>query len=353
MIRVSAPGKMIIIGEYAVLEGAPALVCAVDRRAFISVNRKNSSEFLVSSPSLGLEPQPFVINSLGRVRFDPCLDESCEKRFGFFRRIFEAALDYTYAAGAHLPALEIELDTDDFYSKELHSKYGFGSSAALTTALIKAVCISAGINAEPAEIFKASLDIHHKAQGNLGSGIDIAASNFGGILVYERSLDPSSQLKVPRQVQPWPEMQILPIWTGRSASTRRMVSGVGQLREEQPALYKEILERLSEISAAGCQAYQEQQADVFLECAASFYSSLEFLGAKSNMPIISESHANINKLVTECGGKYKPSGAGSGDIGLAFSSDPEITGKIKEKLIEEEIKLLDVKTDTEPVKLEN
>ncbi len=299
MIKVSAPGKMIIIGEYAVLEGAPALVCAVDRRAVITVQKKAGCEFLVKSPSLGLETQPFVINSRGRVRFDPCLPCEIENRFDFFRRIFEAALEYSSNDNCHFPALEIELNTDAFYSKKLRCKYGFGSSAALTLALVKALFEAAGKKADQAELFKAALDIHHRAQGNLGSGVDIAASSFGGILIYKRTLDQNAQPGMPQQAEPWPEMQILPVWTGRSASTRRMVTGVGQLRNEQPSLFQEILGELAEISAAGCRAFQEKQTDVFLECVDSFYNNLEILGKKSNMPIISESHANIHNIVTD------------------------------------------------------
>jgi phosphomevalonate kinase len=33
----SAPGKLVLAGEYAVLDGAPAIVMAVDRRAVVSV----------------------------------------------------------------------------------------------------------------------------------------------------------------------------------------------------------------------------------------------------------------------------------------------------------------------------
>jgi phosphomevalonate kinase len=33
----SAPGKLILTGEYAVLFGAPALVMAVDRRATVQI----------------------------------------------------------------------------------------------------------------------------------------------------------------------------------------------------------------------------------------------------------------------------------------------------------------------------
>ena len=36
-IRASAPGKIVLSGEYAVLDGAPAICAAVDRRAAVTI----------------------------------------------------------------------------------------------------------------------------------------------------------------------------------------------------------------------------------------------------------------------------------------------------------------------------
>src|SRR5215813_3105192 len=50
MMIATAPGKLILTGEYAVLDGAPAIVVAVDRRAVARRNAtpRGSSPFLVS-----------------------------------------------------------------------------------------------------------------------------------------------------------------------------------------------------------------------------------------------------------------------------------------------------------------
>ena len=42
MIEVSAPGKLVVSGEYAVLTGAPALVAAVDRRVTCTLAPRHS-----------------------------------------------------------------------------------------------------------------------------------------------------------------------------------------------------------------------------------------------------------------------------------------------------------------------
>jgi hypothetical protein len=63
-LLVSAPGKMMIAGEYAVLHGAEALVAAVDRRAFArfrsgaapEASRKAAAAFAEARKAAGRGP---------------------------------------------------------------------------------------------------------------------------------------------------------------------------------------------------------------------------------------------------------------------------------------------------------
>ena len=50
----SAPGKLILLGEYAVLEGAPALVAAVEQRAEVSVELCVGEGICVDAPDIGV-----------------------------------------------------------------------------------------------------------------------------------------------------------------------------------------------------------------------------------------------------------------------------------------------------------
>src|SRR5690606_42155959 len=56
----SAPGKAVLIGEYAVLEGAPAVAMALDRRARVGLASGNGPGHAVRS-----------LNSGARARFGP------------------------------------------------------------------------------------------------------------------------------------------------------------------------------------------------------------------------------------------------------------------------------------------
>ena len=62
MIRASAPGKVVLWGEYAVLRGAPAMVMAVDREAICTIDLNqdgaNSADDRWQFESLGFDAAP-------------------------------------------------------------------------------------------------------------------------------------------------------------------------------------------------------------------------------------------------------------------------------------------------------
>ncbi|HEY2370743.1 MAG TPA: hypothetical protein VGH87_30320, partial [Polyangiaceae bacterium] len=134
-MKVAAPGKLVITGAYVVLEGAPAIVCAVDRYAY------------------------------------------AEDRNGETTREVAAALD---------PAPAI----DTRALEDASQKLGLGSSAAALVAALGLRRAQAGedLGAEKArrDIFERAREVHARVQGG-GSGVDVAASTFGGVLHYTLS----------------------------------------------------------------------------------------------------------------------------------------------------------------------
>ena len=330
MIRVAAPGKMILLGEYAVLDGAPALVCAVDKWAYVTMEPLGGMEFIFNAPSLGLQDLPFVITPKHHVRFDPSLSPSMLKRLDLFSKIFE----YTWAqiAPSFDQGWHITINTDDFYSHALHTKFGFGSSAALCVALVTAMGQAFNRPLSKAALFRLALQAHHYAQGKIGSGIDIAASFFGGYLIYQRIFEHDPPEKIPEKIDACSGLHFTPVFTGHSASTRKLVKGVKQLQEQFPQIYAEIMDRLKQISRQGSLHFKGQNTEAFLEDVRSFYDALKELGDRSAMPIISETHQRIFDLAQQEQVAYKPSGAGSGDIGILFSEDAQRLKKAEEKV---------------------
>ncbi len=318
-MKFQAPGKMILLGEYAVLEGAPALVTAVSLFATVEIEQLTGNVFYLSAPSLDLPELPFVLTPAGHVRFDPNLPPNIERKVGFFSRIFEFILAKSGQNPFTLSGLIIFIDTNAFYDSRLKSKLGFGSSAAFCAALTAGLSRVWKMSEKPASQFELALQAHHFAQGKMGSGIDVAASFFGGYLVYKGV----SAGSLPRSVDACQGLFFKPVFTGRSASTRKLVGGVRQLKEKAPEQYKKWMERLKQLSAEGSQAFEEQQTKQFLDIVRAYYQALDGLGQASGVPIISEPHQRLFALAEEQKVFYKPSGAGSGDIGILFSDNED------------------------------
>lgn len=353
MITAQAPGKMILIGEYAVLEGAPALVCAMDCHARVSVVPNDINEFSVDAPSIGVKREPFVLNAAGRVRFNPNLDEQYLRRLHFFSAIFEALWQYSAAHNVQLKPCVIYLDTAEFYSSELKTKFGFGSSAALTVSLIRVLLHFGGLDDDLSDdqLFEMALHIHHRAQGNMGSGIDVAASTFGGVIEYILEKKPEALTGQVTKLSPCPDLLVAAVWSGHSASTRKMVRGVDQLKTDHPGIYQTMMQRLGEVSEQACQFYREGNGSDFLDSIRVYASLLSELGERSGVSIVTPAHQHIMEIAERAGAVYKPSGAGGGDIGVLFSQSPEILQWTEELLKDTPYRMLNQKISDTGVEL--
>lgn len=333
-ILARAPGKLILLGEYAVMEGAPALVAAIDREARITVRPSRDRHFRISAPVMEVDALPFHLDAAGTVVFDVPLDEALADKMKFFAATFAAGWRMRSEDTAAGP-LEVHLDTADFYHRH-HGKIGFGSSAALTVALLGALAARSDRNffseARQYHFFQQALGAHRFAQGKMGSGIDVAASTFGGILQYQISPEGQLPTAMIETVSYPPGLYILAIWTGVSASTRKLVRRVHEFRAREPRVFQQLMEAMGEISFAGCHALFSEDISHFLDAVKSYHQLLTKLGQHSSAPIISPEHQALAAIAYDSGAVYKPSGAGGGDLGIAFSDSPEVLEQVAEQI---------------------
>jgi ERG8-type phosphomevalonate kinase len=346
-ITVQAPGKLILLGEYVVLEDAPALVTAVNKYCTVRLEPRYDSVFHFEAPNLELPGIQFVLDDEGQSHVVGRQDPAVYKKLGF---VFSILNYVTLRSDRPIPGAEITVDTTDFYHITNGDKFGLGSSAALTVALLKALNEHMGQNDWLQNLYFEALQAHRIAQGKLGSGVDIAASATGGILRYRM---PSSKDDLAGAIQPmsWPEdLSMIPIWTGSSASTRDLVNKVKQFREAAPRAYDRISDRMHWLSEQGCEAFESGDGPAFMEIVKAFAHQEQILGTSSGAPIVSEVHEHITRLVANAGGVYKPSGAGGGDIGIAFCDQEDIREEILQTIQASSFEVLDLAVQPEGVK---
>jgi phosphomevalonate kinase len=308
-ISVSAPGKLFLLGEYAVLEGAPALLLAVDRRVTVTVAPSSDDRWHLSALGLstpGLTSPDLTLKPDGSIPAG--VDERTRERLS----VFDAVRRAVCGAAPGDRALSVSIDSTAF-SAAGH-KLGLGSSAAVATALTAALLVAGGHLPSREEIRILATQAHRSAQRGAGSGGDVASSSYGGLISYVQDTAPVS-LVLPQ------ELKIMAVGTGTGSSTTNLVGRVAQYATQDPDLYRAHMARLAAL------AHQAQDAvgstQTFLALAADYFDALIELDAHAGAGIISERHRQLQSLAADLGGVFKTSGAGGQDVGLVFAEGDE------------------------------
>lgn len=299
-VHGSAPGKLFITGEYAVLDQAPALLTAVDVRAHCRLEPSGSMQWRIQTPPISSVPCRL------RVEGD-CLHWEDEPV-----RLFEAAwqaLDETRRRVLAAQGWNVVLDSSAFFLKE--RKLGLGSSAATLVALLGALWRASGELPPEAEAFEAAAKAHAGWQG-AGSGADISVALVGGTLLYRRNPRIAAPVALPEA------LALVPVWTGQAASTGDFLARLAVFEQSSPDVFRErfaVLEQHAEAAALAVSGGELQEfTEAFTDCGAA----MRALGDAAGLDIWSAAHREIAACVDVAGGFYKPSGAGGGDIGLAL-----------------------------------
>lgn len=205
--RASAPAKVMLFGEYAVLHGHRALALCLNRRISCSA-RAGGDRLRVEAPGV----------------FEPSVD------------LPAAALDQSAAPDRRLELLWpiLRQHARGLGGVELRFEAGFppfwglGSSSASTLAAAAAL---AGVAPER---FAEVRDAQRHLQG-AASGYDVATQLLGGYVAY-RDGDPAEMSRV----QPAGELRWIVAWTGSKVGTGSMIRSVGERFAPTDPIYDEI-----------------------------------------------------------------------------------------------------------------
>jgi phosphomevalonate kinase len=264
-MSVCAPGKLVVTGAYAVLYGAHAVVFAVDRYA-----RATGRLATTTSPE------------------------------------FRAAMQ-----GGPWPIV----DTSEMVHRGV--KMGLGSSAA---SLVVALAVRDGAGDLQTEgmrsaLFERAFAAHHAAQGG-GSGIDIAASVWGGAQSVAYGGTRRASHAVPEGLT-WRSY-----FSGTSVRTSAFVAKVAAARTRSDTVH--ILDELVLASDRAAQVFAAGDASGFVEAAARVREGLVRLGVAADVPIITPSMDAFHDCAVARGAVALPAGAGGGDVVIALSAGQKV-----------------------------
>jgi phosphomevalonate kinase len=294
-IAFSAPGKALICGEYAVLRGAPAVSMAVSRRAVVTTRQVEADCYTVTTPGFAEGDYRFTVDTTGHVDW---LDRPPDDGIPIIDAVF------AQSGGAGSSPLELSIDTRSFVDSRSGEKLGLGSSAAATVALTSA--IHGGV-ARSADVFDAALAAHRQFQGGQGSGVDVATSCLGGVVVYRQGEEP---LPVA-----WADaLQVRFFYSGRPASTTAAIRRLAGADDDGKAW-----SRLNCAAEDAANSLRSDSAVQVLDAISDYADALQSFDEAHRLGIYSAGHDAIAALARDCGVVYKPCGAGGGDIGVALA----------------------------------
>jgi len=302
-ITVSAPGKLMLLGEHAVVYGHPCIVTAMDTRMRVSVSVNGDKTNTINAPQV--KECRFVQESIKLF---------C-KKFNLHQHI--------------------KIHTAGDFSHQV----GLGSSSAVTVATVKALSDLFDKKLTTKEIFDLSYQVTIAIQG-VGSGFDIAAAVCGGTIYYIYGGKTIEQLQT----------DLLPLVVGYSGVKADTPTLIRQVAADYKNRKKEIdglFTNITKLVEYAKRAIIEKDYRQLGSLMSQNHGYLKQLGVSTD---------KLNAMVQAAlnAGAYgaKLSGAGGGDCMIALVSDEK--RKAVEKAIEKAGgEIIRVKNSAEGVKIEN
>lgn len=277
MYRAKAPGSLMLLGEYAVLQGKTALVAAIDK--FISITLKPRSDDRI-----------FIDSALGTL--------TLHRHQITLQAPFEFVLA-TLALKKPPSGCNIKIDSD------LPASFGLGSSAAVTVALLIALNRWLEKILTKLKLWQEALQVIHQVQKR-GAGADCAASIFGGVIAFS---NPPFSVTPLKGAPP-----LAAVYSGSKLTTARAIDIVNSRRQQKLTNYQIIDEQMNELSKKGITAINTKD---WISLGNLFNSGQELMKA------IGVSNGHLENLVQSLreqphilGAKISGSGLGDCVIGV-------------------------------------
>lgn len=326
MIEASAPGKLYIAGEYAVLEpGHPAILVALDQYITVRLREAKFQGSIRSSYSNG-----FMI-PWTRKNGQLFIDER-ENPFAYVVQAVTMTETYLEEIGKKLTFFDLEIESD--LDNKDGRKYGLGSSGAVTVATIKALLTFHKVDFDATLVYKLAALTHLSIKSN-GSFGDLAASSFGGWIAYscfdrqwvqarqkEHSLLALLNMNWPKlmidSLTPPENLNLLIGWTGNPASTTHLVDLLNEEISEIDHYYSVFLKNSLSCVSAIIDAFKHNDFSTIQSGIRQNRQLLQHLGANSGVHIETATLFDLCEIAEDFGGAAKSSGAGGGDCGIVI-----------------------------------
>lgn len=371
-IIVSAPGKIILMGEHSVVYGKPAVVGAVDKRIKVRI-KNNKNKILIKDKTLSLVEETTIeeIEKFTNGAREKWEEYEKTKDGKILKEICQKPLDLVkIAIGETYQNYEEPISLTNF-TLEVESGIpvgrGMGSSSALAVAVVGAILyfvkVQSGVRkkninnkfiAEESDlIFKIALEVEKRIHGN-SSGVDVMASIYGGFLYYRKDKENKvhwENLNIPNDNL----NNFILFDSGRpEETTGEMVAEVRKRMIKKKRWGKELLLKMEKAT----EKFIEEIKKISLETDRQGKQSLRetfFIAEKclEKMGVVSLMTKEKIRKLKELGLTLKISGAGGkkGESGMLLAFG-ELTEEIKKTAQGLEISIIEAELGAEGIKID-
>jgi len=296
-VVASAPAKIILFGEHFVVYGEPAIVLAIDKRAYATVDHSDDKHLHVRSANLNLrgcfEDGVFKVEQgdarEAKLKFEPV----------------KVAVEKVLAQSKNRVGLNIEINST------VPVGAGLGSSAAVVAAVTYAVGSLLNVKMSKEDIFRITLEAERIVHGT-PSGVDPAIATFGGAMLFQTDTG----------FKPFEVKTQIPLVigdTGVARSTKVQVDRVRTVTENYPQIVEQMQRAAREIVLRAMDAFKRNDLKTLGDLMNFNQALLYGLGVSDESL---EWLINAAKKAGALGAKL--TGAGGGGCMIALANDEKL-----------------------------
>jgi mevalonate kinase len=281
--RADAPGSLMLLGEYAVLYGKHALVCAIDKRMTVTLTPRIDNQIHID----GLDTH--YQTTLAAIQIKPPFQFvlGCLKQY---QPVMPCGCDIQVVA-------------------EFSDQVGFGSSAAVTAATLAALVTWLNIPTTAAQLIGNGCKVIRAVQG-VGSGADIAAAVHGGIVIYQASPLRAEKLSI--------TYPLTALYAGFKTPTAIAIKQVERHFATSPALFRCLIQAIDQCAIEGQQAIRQLNWSQLGKIMTIQQGIMQSIGVSS--VLLNNLVASLQNQQAILGAKISGSGLGDCVIGLGASN---------------------------------
>ncbi|KAJ2830537.1 Mevalonate kinase [Coemansia furcata] len=325
---VSAPGKVILFGEHAVVYGKAAIAGSLDMRAYALVTPRTDNKARMVLPDIGVDVL-FDSHTLPRLsatdlshpsEVEALVPSSVSIPEGPGRT---AVLTFVYLYGCIFAESDRNTGFTICVRSLLPVGAGLGSSAAFNVALSATLLQltgrlqDEGASASDRRLINQWAFHGEQVAHGTPSGIDNSVATYGGFLKYVKG-EPSVNLESTHA------LRVLITNTNVPKSTKALVAGVRALRDQYPAVVDGILNSIHSISTSAADLFQST-SEVGMEQQMQDIIRINH-GLLSTLGVSHASLERVREITAARSLASKLTGAGGG--GCALTLIPHDTGDV-------------------------